>query len=606
MIVAMKKVSLVLLESERDGAVRQLGELGVVHLEPMKGSGERLETLEERRAQAARAKGLITALAPPSRPASGSPLLSSAEARSAVSQILAVNEKVERLSEERSGLKRDAEQLAPWGDYEPQDIRELREKGVDLRLYLLSLERYRELSREHELFVHFRSKTGIGCSAAERHERFRESEEVPLPALGLCAVKSRIAEIDREIASRAAELSRLSDGRRSIDVLLAELDEQIEAEAVRTGMGAEESLAYLTGYVPESRVTNLQERAASAGWGILIRDPDPDDAPPTLIENPRWIRFIQPMFNLLGLVPGYREFDISPWFLIFFSVFFALLIGDAAYGLIFLAGTIFFRIRMPNARKEYFSMMYVFSVCTIIWGAMTGTWFGSLALSQTPLLSKLIVPQLYSYNAANNPFIMYICFTIALAHLTIAHLMNFFKKLPSLPAFEDLGQLLIVWGLYFLVVFLVVGRPLMPATVWLVVGGLAVRIVFASQRGRFGKGILSGFAKLPLMLLNSVSTFSDIVSYVRLFAVGLATVAVAQSFNGMAFAVGNSVPGYLAMALILLLGHGLNITLGALALIVHGVRLNLLEFSGHLEMEWTGTSYRPFALSKETLGSNKD
>ncbi|HUZ18909.1 MAG TPA: V-type ATP synthase subunit I, partial [Spirochaetia bacterium] len=165
---------------------------------------------------------------------------------------------------------------------------------------------------------------------------------------------------------------------------------------------------------------------------------------------------------------------------------------------------------------------------------------------------------------------------------------------------------LIVWGLYFLVVFLVVGRPLMPATVWLVVGGLVIRVVFANQRGRFGKGILSGFAKLPLMLLNSVSTFSDIVSYVRLFAVGLATVAVAQSFNGMALAVGNSIPGYLAMALILLLGHGLNITLGALALIVHGVRLNLLEFSGHLEMEWTGTSYRPFALSKETLGSNKD
>ena len=606
MIVAMKKVSLVLLDAERDGAVQELGELGVVHLEPMKGSGERLDTLEERRSQAVRAKGLIAAQAALSHPAGRMAALSSADARGVVAEILAVNEKVERLGEERTGRLREAEQLAPWGDYEPKDIRDLRDKGIDLRLYFLSVERFREVSREHELFVHFRTKTGIGCSAFERRDLFRESEEVSLPGLGLRAVKARITEIEQKLSAAATELSSLAEGRDAIDSLLAGLEEQIEAEAVRTGMGADESLAYLTGFVPESRVTDLRERAAKAGWGVLIKDPDPEDTPPTLIENPRWIRIIQPMFHLLGLIPGYREFDISPWFLIFFSIFFALLIGDAAYGLIFLAGTIFFRIRMPNARKEYFSMMYVFSVCTIIWGAMTGTWFGSQALSQTTLLSKLIVPQLYSYNAANNSFIMYICFTIALAHLTIAHLMNFFKKLPSLPAFEDLGQLLIVWGLYFLVVFLVVGRPLMPATVWLVVGGLVIRVVFANQRGRFGKGILSGFAKLPLMLLNSVSTFSDIVSYVRLFAVGLATVAVAQSFNGMALAVGNSIPGYLAMALILLLGHGLNITLGALALIVHGVRLNLLEFSGHLEMEWTGTSYRPFALSKETLGSNKD
>ncbi len=605
MIVKMKKVSVILLDSQRDASVAELGRLGVIHLEPMTGEGERLAALK---ASAERVQKIEQAL-----PVEIKEEHLQAEIRTGEAETEKILEEISDLDDEAGRtvelierLSHDLERLEPWGEFEPDAVRDLRSRGVDLRLYEVSINRFKEIEAAAKPFVNYRTKSKIGCSVVGKSAVFEEDEEFVLPENGVRFLRRRIKEHEERLAGIRTRLSELAQRRHVVEEHLASLGADIEFEEVRTGLGTEGSLAYLTGFVPTRGVEELQTAAAENGWGLLIRDPEPEDNVPTLIENPKWIRIIRPMFNFLGLTPGYKEFDISPWFLIFFSVFFALLIGDAAYGLIFLVVTIIARIRMPKARPEFFTMMYVFSICTIIWGAVTGTWFGSEALSHNPLLSKLIVPQLYSFDSANNSFIMYLCFTIAVAHLSLAHLLSFAKKMPSLMAFSDIGSIGLVWGLYFLVTTLVVGHPLNPAAIWLIVGGLAVQVIFSEQTGNFGKGILLGFAKLPLSLLNSVSTFSDIVSYVRLFAVGLATVAVAQSFNGMAMGAAHGVLGYVAMALILILGHGLNIALGALALIVHGVRLNLLEFSGHLEMEWSGVAYRPFTVVKEKLVSNKD
>ena len=96
----------------------------------------------------------------------------------------------------------------------------------------------------------------------------------------------------------------------------------------------------------------------------------------------------------------------------------------------------------------------------------------------------------------------------------------------------------------------------------------------------------------------SDNSFTDIVSYIRLFAVGLATVAVADAFNKMAMDIGyNSILTGTATSLILLLGHGLNIILGAMSILVHGVRLNVLEFCSHLDINWSGFSYKPLEES---------
>ncbi len=177
-------------------------------------------------------------------------------------------------------------------------------------------------------------------------------------------------------------------------------------------------------------------------------------------------------------------------------------------------------------------------------------------------------------------------------HLSIAHAWNALVVGKDWKALGHLGWPLILWGNYLLALQFVLDKQVSTTVMYsLYASGFAAVILFSAPQKNFFKAIGAGVGALGLGIVNS---FVDVVSYVRLFAVGASTVAVAQSFNGMA--AGIQLPGWLTpivVALILLFGHGLNIMLGAMGVIVHGIRLNVLEFSGHLGMQWTGVPYRP-------------
>jgi len=187
---------------------------------------------------------------------------------------------------------------------------------------------------------------------------------------------------------------------------------------------------------------------------------------------------------------------------------------------------------------------------------------------------------------------MQLTFTIGAIHLSIARLMSAFKRMNSPTAIAELGWIAIIWGIYFVANNLILSVPLNSAVIPLVAGGAAVVALFANFQKNIVKGFLLSLGNLPL---DIISSFSDVVSYIRLFAVGFATVIVASSFNDMAAGVGfNSILSGVMVSVILVFGHGLNIILGLMAVLVHGVRLNMLEFSGHCNLEWSGRNYMPF------------
>jgi V/A-type H+-transporting ATPase subunit I len=130
---------------------------------------------------------------------------------------------------------------------------------------------------------------------------------------------------------------------------------------------------------------------------------------------------------------------------------------------------------------------------------------------------------------------------------------------------------------------------------WFFIVGPALVVLFSSPCKNILKGIVNGLGSL---LLNIANSFTDVVSYIRLFAVGLATVAVADAFNKMAMGIGfnNFLQGLLT-SFILLIGHLLNVILGPLSILVHGVRLNVLEFCNHLDIKWSGFVYKPLQES---------
>ncbi len=236
--------------------------------------------------------------------------------------------------------------------------------------------------------------------------------------------------------------------------------------------------------------------------------------------------------------------------------------------------------------------MYVLSGATIGWGAISGTWFGYQEIAQLPILSLLVVDEVNSFVDENQPFMMFLCFVIGAVHLTIARATAALRKINSVTALSELGWIGIIWSLFFVAGNLVLGRSIPEYTMWLLGSGIGLVLLFANQQPSVLRGVVTTLADLPLKLIGS---FSDIVSYLRLFAVGYASVVVASSFNDMALEIGfDSLVGGFGAAGVLFVGHALNVTLGMMAVIVHGIRLNMLEFSGHLGMQWSGKPYRPF------------
>jgi V/A-type H+-transporting ATPase subunit I len=198
------------------------------------------------------------------------------------------------------------------------------------------------------------------------------------------------------------------------------------------------------------------------------------------------------------------------------------------------------------------------------------------------------------------------CFTLALVQLTIAHIKGVCRNIKSLKLLGDFGSILQLLGIYYLVLSLVVNPevfsfgliigsvPIGKISIILIGVGFGLSFIFANYEGNIIKSIITSMTNIVSVLLGVVNVFSDIVSYIRLWAVGLAGAAISATVNELAGPLlGNFM--FMILAIILLVfGHGLNMILNILSVIVHGIRLNTLEFSSHLDMSWSGHKFKPF------------
>jgi len=240
-------------------------------------------------------------------------------------------------------------------------------------------------------------------------------------------------------------------------------------------------------------------------------------------------------------------------------------------------------------------LLYVLSGALIIWGAITGNWFGFEKIARLPLFNLFIVERINTWSADSERvtyFLMYLTFLIGALHLSIGHTVNGLKKFPALNFLAQLGWVFVVWGMFFLANTLVLSKPLPQTAPYLIgVGAVLIACFDNYQKGRFWRGFGATIGNLPLSIISS---FGDVVSYLRLFAVGLAGSVVEISFNNMATGGVNNFLKIIIAIVVLIFGHTLNMALCAMSVIVHGIRLNMLDFSSHLGIPWSGHEYRPF------------
>jgi V/A-type H+-transporting ATPase subunit I len=249
-------------------------------------------------------------------------------------------------------------------------------------------------------------------------------------------------------------------------------------------------------------------------------------------------------------------------------------------------------------------MLSLFGISNFLWGIFTCSWFGLDTAILPAVLRSLALPLIST--AAGTPQevvdknLMTFCFSIALSQLTIAHIMSIVTNIKNrnIKFFADIGQLAMLWGMYDVVLSLVVnggfGYVHMPM-MYLMSGGFLLVFIFGYYEGSVGKSVISSVKNIISVVLGITNVFSDIMSYIRLWAVGLAGASIAQTVNSMA----GPMVTHLAFAIFGIVlfgfGHCFNMVLNVLSVLVHGVRLNTLEFSTHVGLGWTGFAYKPFA-----------
>ncbi len=599
MIVKMKKLTLLCTPAQQEKTLHKLRDLQVVHVEHVQApEGAALDEARNHLQYVQRAKEVLEAH-PGADPSGNDP-------DKLVDHVWKLIHREKELKEMLQSLEHERARITPFGDFDPRKIEKLNEQGLCIKLYEFQIKSPPEIPDGVAISELGRSKNLIHVLAASREEFTLPAHEVRLPDQSLAQIEHHLEKTTKALGETEAEFQQYAGDRQLAEQIAGKAADGVNYLEVRQGMGAESAITYLKGFYPADREDDIVSAAQENGWGFLFEEVSDDDTPPTLLRNPRWVSPVKAVLKMIDVLPGYKELDVSALFLIFLSIFFAFIIGDAGYGLLFVALTLFgkFKAKGKPAAQPGLNLLLIMSTFCIIFGALTGNYFG-IAIPSLPAPLRALTSDYMTGKTSEGIWnsdiaashIMFICFSIGTLHLTLAHGWNLIRKINSWAALADLGWLCCTWMLFGVVLSMVLYIEL-PA--W----------ITATQLPLLGTGI--GLIVLSLVLTKSyfglvtlaldvINNFVDIISYVRLYAVGAASLAIAQAFNGMAMDMGFSGFASVGAALILFAGHALNIVLGAMGVMVHGIRLNTLEFSSHAGVEWAGIHFNPFRKNSDNL-----
>jgi V/A-type H+-transporting ATPase subunit I len=647
MIVPMKKVSVVVMDKNKDAALDQLRELGIMHLERKTVASPALNKLVERCAQIDTALGTLRVFAPKKGMGSRTDGADSAYEGDLVSHVVALADRRKALQEAIFGAEREKQRLEKWGDFDPAAFKALVADGVEAYLYDVSLASYQNNVGDVPVIV-LESDKKADSARFVAFGKIPNETPFSLPEKSISTLNAEIAGHTGEIANIEGELVSLSSLLPRIEREKAGVIADAEFETAKAGMelvdngeadgvadtaaSAALSVSWISGYVPASDAGVLKRAASENGWAFCADDPAEDDEEvPTKLKNSKLVSLIYPLTGFLEVSPGYREVDISGWFLLFFTLFFGMIFGDAGYGAILLAVSF---IGIGKTAKKgtppVLGFLLLLSSSNFLWGLFTCSWFGFDASLVPQFLQNLSFPLiagtsdapgwLESYNSGNiwirtglvaaqtsveaqsvavNRNLMIFCFSVALAQLSVARVIGVIRNIKSLKFLAEIGQLAMLTGMYFVVLSLVAyNTGFGGVKQWqygMLFGGFALVFIFANYEGNILKSILASVANIISVVLGITNVFSDIMSYIRLWAVGLAGASIASTVDAFAGPMLGHFLFFIFGVALLVFGHGFNMILNVLSVLVHGVRLNTLEFSSHVGLTWSGFAYKPFA-----------
>lgn len=500
----------------------------------------------------------------------------------------------------RQTLERLADDLAPWGDFDPEALRRLEEASVYVQRWRMDRKKSAELSIPDGIFTEIVSEKPailFYTISMEGPLDIPVASPLPMPEMGLAKARREIEKLKAEEESLA---SRLAGIALRADVLKAQVRSALNEARYLEQMGtlyAEDYLFGLQGWIPEDHVNDFLRDIERERLPLQceIRDPLPEEEPPVLLKNNWLIQRIEPLLKLYG-TPKYRDLDPSFFFAPFMILFFGICLSDAGYGVV--AYLVAHAIGRKWGEKVeglplVIKLCKAFAVSAVIMGIITGSVFGYNFEDRRWILLDVSV-------GTGNPMLyFYLALGLGVVHLTLSYLLGMAQSADRYSQLQKLGRIFVLWG-GVMMVARTIWFPA-PSEIWIFYGGIGLLALGLVSTLLFATHNPNWFIRLGIGLWNVyglTGLVGDLLSYARLFGLGIGTAAIATVMNQLAaMVVGATGPviGLPLALLIIILGHSFNLTLGILSGTIHSARLHFVEafknfFTGG------GIEYKPFKI----------
>ena len=586
-IAHLKRATLCGLSEDKDSLLDALQEAGCMHLVPLREVGplEPANPTLLRRTQSAYRH--LNESPYPLRPWLKSHPIDP------VAVIDAALKNKDRLREARDRRDFLAERIAdlePFGDFALPAADALR--GMKLWFYVLPTKHRRALEKlDLPWQILGRDQTRLYVVLISRDELPASILPVPRVHTGskpLPELREELAQTEIEIEEAEVERAELSRSRIVLGLQLTQAQDADERRAAARVTRDVDPIFALQGWVPASEAERVRALAEARGLAVVFEDPGPDDSPPTLLEVQGPFSGSSSLTNFYE-TPNYRSWDPSLIVFFSFSIFFSMILADAAYAAILGAVVALYWRRMGRSetgRTARIMLAFTMGVA-FIYGMLAGSWFG-VAPPKGSLLDRIAFIDVKNFST-----MMRVSIIAGVLQIGLANAVTAWRKWGTSLAIAKIGWIVALFS--GLGIWLATARA--PWYVALAVGLTTVVLGTAAERPvkRPTDWLLRALDG-TLAATEATKLFGDVLSYMRLFALGLASASLAATFNQLAAKIANGLPGtgILLALLVLLFGHGINVALGILGGVVHGLRLNFIEFFGWA-LSGEGYPYRAFA-----------
>jgi V/A-type H+-transporting ATPase subunit I len=592
MVTEMTKYNFILLSGDVEEFLKKLQGVGVVDItRSTKPVDEKSETLSSKAGNYRKALTLLKKVTP-------AEFADKTYGDLAETVINTVNER-EMMENQLTQLHRDLAERLPWGQFDVKNFKKLEEQGLKLHFYKVKASAMDPAWAENYALSEI-SNDGtwsyfVVVSDDENYEF--PLKELPAPDSDCTAIEKKINDLEYEIEKNYRLMSELkcheNDLQRELDKTMSKLD--LHLARISGTKAAEDYITVLEGFVPTEKEAEMTALLESEEVLYLVDKAKVEDNPPIKLKNNSYVSMFEMLTDMYGR-PKYNEFDPTVFISIFFMLFFAFCMGDAGYGLVLIIASLAMKKMLGDIAK----IGLVLGIATTVIGFLFHTFFSMDMLSWSILpeaVKKCMLPsQIAGYDGT-----MVLAIVVGVVHLSLAMIIKTYQATKVNGFANSLGT----WGWTLLIVggvivgaFALVGVLESSVATWIIIilGILsALGIFFLNNLHRnplinFGAGLWDTYQMVTGLL-------GDVLSYLRLYALGLAGAKLGEAFNAIGTqALGDGGANWIWFILIIVVGHALNIVMCVLGAFVHPLRLNFLEFFKNSGYEGTGRKYNPLKI----------